>query len=59
MLVRLVEEDGSYIDETNVDKKPSVGETIDVGSAYTILEMPAPDGIAIKLGAQVLAVESA
>jgi len=59
MLVWLVEEDGSYIDETNVDKKPSVGETIDVGSAYEILEMPAPDENATKLGAQVLVVKPA
>ena len=40
MLVRFMEEDGSYIDDTNVDKKPNVGETIDVSSAYKILEMP-------------------
>jgi hypothetical protein len=34
MRVWLVEPDGSYIDETEMDKVPAVGETVSIDTGY-------------------------
>jgi len=60
MRVWLVEPDGSYIDETEMDKVPGVGETvaIDAGykAGYRVLDVK-QDEHAKQMGAQVLVVE--
>jgi hypothetical protein len=58
MLVWLVAEDGTFIDETQVDKVPSVGEKITLGGEWQVLETPTPDESAAKLNAQVLVVKA-
>ena len=59
MLVWLVAKDGTYVDEINVDKKPSVGETIKTDRAYKVVEAPEQDENAKKFNAQVLVVSEA
>ncbi|MDA0799144.1 MAG: hypothetical protein O2884_10805 [Chloroflexi bacterium] len=59
MLVWLVADDGTYIDETNVDAAPKVGESITTDKTYKVVEMPEQDENAKKLNAQVLVVEEA
>ncbi|MEE8519178.1 MAG: hypothetical protein V3S98_08645 [Dehalococcoidia bacterium] len=59
MLVWLVAEDGTFIDETQMDKAPRVGEKLTLGGDWQVVEIPAPDETAAKLGAQVLVVKSA
>jgi hypothetical protein len=59
MLVWLVAEDGTYVDETNVDAAPKTGDTITTDRAYQILDMPDQDENAKKLDAQVLVVKQA
>ncbi len=58
MLVWLVADDGTYIDETNVDAAPKVGESITTDKTYKVVAMP-EDENAKKLNAQVLVVEEA
>lgn len=59
MLVWLVAEDGTFVDEANVDAAPKTGETITTDRAYQILDMPAQDENAKKLNARVLVVKQA
>ncbi|MCH8849091.1 MAG: hypothetical protein IIC32_08995, partial [Chloroflexi bacterium] len=47
------------IDETNVEKVPAVGEEIVVGSRWRIVDTPAPNEQAKRMGAQVLVVQPA
>jgi hypothetical protein len=58
MLVWLVAEDGTYIDETNVDAAPKVGESITTDKTYQVIETQ-EDENAKKLNAQVLVVKEA
>ena len=59
MLVWLVAEEGTFIDETNVDKVPAVGEEIVVGRTYRVVDLPPADDNATRLGATVLVVKPA
>ena len=59
MLVWLVAGDGTYIDETNVDAAPKVGENITIDRIYEVVETPEQDDNARKLNAQVLVVKEA
>jgi hypothetical protein len=59
MLVWLVADDGTYIDETNVDAAPKVGESIKTDRVYQVVSTPEPDENAKKLNAQVLVVKEA
>ena len=60
MLVWLVaQQDGTFIDETNVDNIPAVGERITTDKAYEVLELPPQDDNARKSNAQVLVVKPA
>ena len=59
MLVWLVAEDGTFIDETNVDAAPKVGETITTDRTYQVLELAEQDETAKKLNSQVLVVKEA
>ncbi len=59
MLVWLTGEDGTYIDETDVEKVPAVGEEIVVGSRWRIVEAPPQDENAKRMGAHVLVVQPA
>ncbi len=56
MLVMLVAEDGTFIDEGNLESMPSVGDKITVGRDYEVLETPDQDDNAKKLKAHVLVV---
>jgi hypothetical protein len=58
MLVWLVAEDGTYIDETNVDAAPKAGESITLDKTYQVIETQ-EDENAKKLNAQVLVVKEA
>jgi hypothetical protein len=57
MLVWLVAEEGTFVDETDVPSVPQVGETITVGRTYQVIETPEQDENAKKLNAQVLVVK--
>ena len=59
MLVWLVAEDGTFIDETNVDAAPKAGETIVTDRTYQVLELAEQDENAKKLNSQVLVVKEA
>ncbi len=59
MLVWLTAQDGTYIDETDVEKVPAVGEEIVVGSRWRIVDAPAQDENAKRMGAHVLVVQPA
>jgi hypothetical protein len=59
MLVWLVANDGTYIDETSVETAPKVGENITTDKTYQIVSTPEPDENARKLNAQVLVVKEA
>jgi hypothetical protein len=59
MLVWLVADDGTFIDETNVNAAPKVGENITTDRTYQVLSTPEPDENAKKLNAQVLVVKEA
>ena len=59
MLLWLVAQDGTYVDETNVDSKPKVGDTITTDRAYKVVETPDPDDNAKKFNAQVAVVSEA
>ena len=59
MLVMLVAEDGTYVDQTEMDKVPAVGEKIVVGGTYQVLDLPPADDNSKRLGATVLIVKPA
>ncbi len=59
MLVWLTREDGTFVDETDVEKVPAVGEEIVVGSRWRIIDTPAQNEQAKRMGAQVLVVKPA
>ena len=59
MLLWLVAQDGTYVDEINVESKPKVGETIKTDRAYKVVETPEPDENAKKFNAQVAVVAEA
>lgn len=59
MLVWMVAEDGTFVDETNMDAVPKVGEQVTTDRAYQVVETPAQDENAKKLNAQVLVVKPA
>ena len=59
MLVWLVAEDGSFIDETTMDQVPKVGDKVTSDKGYQVLELPAQDENAKKFNAQVLVVKPA
>ena len=59
MLVWLTREDGTYVDETDVEKVPAVGEEIVVGSRWRIVDKPPQNEQAKRMGAQVLVVKPA
>ena len=59
MLIWLVAQDGTFVDEINVDAKPKVGETIKTDRAYKIVGTPEPDDNAKKFNAQVAVVTEA
>ena len=58
-MVWLVAEDGTFIDETQLDKVPGVGDKLSLGGNWSVVETPDPDETAAKLGAHVLVVKSA
>ena len=58
-MVWLIAEDGTFIDETQIDKIPGVGDKMSLGGEWNVVDTPAPDENAVKLGAQVLVVKSA
>lgn len=58
MLVWLVADDGTYIDETNVDAAPKVGESVTTDKTYQVIEVR-EDENAQKLNASVLVVKEA
>ena len=57
MRIWLTAEDGTYIDETDVEKLPAVGEEIVVGSRWRIVDTPPQDDAAKRIGARVLVVQ--
>ena len=59
MLVWLTAEDGSYIDELNMDAAPKVGDTVKSDRDYKVVDLPAQDENAKKFNAQVLVVKEA
>ncbi|MCH7482733.1 MAG: hypothetical protein IIC31_07890 [Chloroflexi bacterium] len=59
MLVWLTREDGTFVDETNVEKVPAVGEEIVVGSRWRVVDTPPQDENAKRTGAHVLVVRPA
>ncbi len=59
MLVWLTREDGTYVDETDLEKVPAVGEEIVVGSRWRIVDTPPQNEQAKRMGAQVLVVQPA
>ncbi|MCH7656277.1 MAG: hypothetical protein IIC95_09910 [Chloroflexi bacterium] len=59
MRVWLTGEDGTYIDETDVEKMPSAGDEIVVGSRWRVVETPPQDENAKRTGAHVLVVRPA
>ena len=59
MLVWLTREDGTFVDETDVEKVPAVGEEIVVGSRWRIVDTPAQNEQAKRMGAQVLVAKPA
>lgn len=59
MLVWIVAEDGTFIDETNLDTVPKVGGNFKTDREYQVVETPPPDENAKKFSAQVLVVKEA
>ena len=59
MLVWLTAVDGTYIDETDVEKVPAVDEEIVVGSRWRIVDAPPQTEHAKRMGAYVLVVRPA
>ncbi len=59
MLVWLIADDGTYIDEVNVDTAPKVGESITTDKIYQVLGTPTQDDNAKKSNAQVVIVKEA
>ena len=59
MLIWLTREDGTFVDETDLEKVPAVGEEIVVGSRWRILDTPPQNEQAKRMGAQVLVVQAA
>jgi hypothetical protein len=59
MLVWIVAEDGTFIDETNIDAVPEVGEELTTDRKYTVVEVQEQDENTKKLNAQVLVVKEA
>ncbi len=59
MLIWLTREDGTFVDETDIEKVPAVGEEIVVGSRWRIVDKPPQDEQAKRMGAQVLVVQPA
>ena len=59
MLIWLTREDGTFVDETDVEKLPAVGEEIVVGSRWLVVDTPAQNEQAKRMGAQVLVVKPA
>ena len=59
MLVWLVAEDGTFVDETNMDALPKKGEKLTTDRAYEVIDTPEQDENAKKFNAQVLVVKEA
>ncbi len=59
MLVWIVAEDGTFIDETNVEAVPKVGEELTTDRKYQVVEAREPDENSKKFNAQVLVVKEA
>ena len=59
MLVWMVAEDGTFIDETNMDTIPKAGEQVTTDRKYQVIEAKTPDENSEKFNAQVLVVKEA
>ena len=59
MLIWIVAEDGTFIDETNLEAVPKVGEQLTTDRTYQVIEAKEQDESAKKLNAQVLVVKEA
>ena len=58
MLVWITAQDGTYIDEVELDTLPAVGEQVQAERSWEVVEVPPPSDIAGRPGAQVLVVKT-
>jgi hypothetical protein len=58
MLVWIVAQDGTYIDEAELETLPKVGEQVQAERSWEVLEVPAPAEIGGRPDAQVIVVKS-